>query len=326
MTAQAVNLQQVREAAARIAPFAWRTPLLRNSALDARTGGQVYIKAETLQRTGSFKFRGAFNRLAQLDDRQRDAGVVAFSSGNHAQGIAAAAHLLDVPATIVMPDDAPAIKRRRTLELGAEVVGYDRHSQSREALAAELAAQRGAVLVPSFDDPDVIAGQGTCGLEIIEQLEAAGADLDSLLVPCGGGGLSAGIGTAFAALKSRTELYCVEPEAFDDHRRSLLSGQRESNAPDAQSFCDALLAPSPGALTFPLNQRYLRRGLTVSDQEVRDAMRFAFDELKLVVEPGGAVALAAVLSEKLPLAGKHTGLVLTGGNVDPELFARVLQA
>lgn len=317
-----IRLADIEAAAARIDGYAVKTPLLQSAALDEAVGAQCFLKPENLQRTGSFKFRGAYNRLAQLSAQERAAGVVAWSSGNHAQGVAAAAQMLDMPATIIMPRDAPAVKLANTKAYGAEVVLYDRYTESREEIGAQLAAQRGCVLVPSYDDVHVIAGQGTAGLELNSQVEG----LDSLLVCCGGGGLSAGISTVFAALSPHTDVYAVEPREFNDHQRSLVSGMRETNAADAQSFCDALLTPTPGEMTFPINQKTLSGGLSVTDDEVRYAMRFAFKTLKLVIEPGGAVALAAVLSGQIDVAGKRVGIVISGGNVDPAQFAAVVQA
>ena len=318
------GFDDVRAAAARIAGHARRTPLLFGTPLDAITGGRILLKLETLQHTGSFKFRGAYNRLAQLDAAQRAAGVVAFSSGNHAQGVAAAARLLGVPATIVMPADAPRVKMQNTLALGAEVVTYDRLRESREEIAARLATERGAVLVPSFDDPDIIAGQGTVGLEIADQAADLGIRIDDVVVCTSGGGLVAGIALAFQSLSPGTRIWSAEPEGHDDHRRSLASGRRETNAPGTRSICDALLAPSPGELTFEINRRLLAGGLAASDTEVRSAIAFAARTLKLVVEPGGAVALASVLAGRLDASGRSIAVVLSGGNIDDELLRDVL--
>ncbi len=317
-------MDDIRRAGARIRDCAWRTPLLSNALLDARCGATVLLKAECLQRTGSFKFRGAYNRLAALSPAEREAGVVAWSSGNHAQGIAAAAALLGVRAAIVMPDDAPALKLANTRSYGAEVLLYDRQRESREDIARNLAKARGAVLVPSYDDPYIIAGQGTVGLELAEQATALEERLDVVLVCCGGGGLTAGMAIALESLSPATRIYTVEPAGFDDHQRSLQSGRREGNDPAARSICDALLAPMPGALTFPINRQLVTGGLAVSDDEVRDAMRFAFEVLKLVLEPGGAVALAAMLSGRIELAGQTAAVVLSGGNVSAAHFARIL--
>jgi threonine dehydratase len=314
----------VRAAAARLAGHARRTPLLGATPLDELTGGRILLKVETLQHVGSFKFRGAYNRLAQLDAAQRRFGVVAFSSGNHAQGVACAARLLGVPATIVMPADAPRVKMRNTLALGAEVVTYDRLRESREQIAARLANERGAVLVPSFDDPDIIAGQGTVGLEIAEQAAELGLALDDVIVCTSGGGLVAGTALAIRALSPATRVWTAEPEGHDDHRRSLASGRRESNAPGTRSICDALLAPEPGVLTFEINRRLLAGGVAVGDAEVKAAIAYAARTLKLVVEPGGAVALASVLAGRIESVGRTIAVVLSGGNIDDELLREVL--
>lgn len=316
--------EDVRAAAARLAGHAQRTPLLAGTALDARVGGRVLLKCETLQHTGSFKFRGAWNRLSQLTPDQRAAGVVAFSSGNHAQGVAAAARLLGLRATIVMPADAPAIKLRNTEALGAEIVRYDRQRESREQIAASLARERGAVLVPSFDDADIIAGQGTVGLEIVEQAAALGLEVDDVVVCCSGGGLMAGIALAVRALSPRTRLWCAEPAGFDDHARSLAAGRRVRNEEGGRTICDALMAPEPGELTFAINRQLLSGGFAVTDDEVREAIGYAARTLKLVVEPGGAVALASVLAGRLDARGRTVAVVLSGGNVEDSLLAGIL--
>ncbi|MDF2764587.1 MAG: Pyridoxal-5-phosphate-dependent protein beta subunit, partial [Rhodospirillales bacterium] len=255
------TIEEVRAAASRLAPVAVKTPLLRSQALDRIADATVLIKPELLQRTGSFKFRGAYNKISRIPPERRSQGVVAFSSGNHAQGVAAAAQLLGAPATIVMPSDAPAIKVENTRGYGAEVVLYDRDREDREAIAREIVARSGAVLVPPYDDPDIIAGQGTVGLELVEQAEALGCRLDLVLAPCSGGGLMAGIATAVKALSPATRLMSVEPEGFDDMARSLASGQRERNAPGRRSLCDALMSPTPGILTFRINRELTAGGL-----------------------------------------------------------------
>jgi threonine dehydratase len=318
------SFADVRAAAARLAGHAQRTPLLTGTPLDAKVGGRVLLKLETLQHTGSFKFRGAWNRLTQLNAAQRKAGVVAFSSGNHAQGVAAAARQLGIPATIVMPGDAPAVKLRNTQTLGATVVLYDRQRESREEIAAKIAVERGAVLVPSFDDPDIIAGQGTVGLEILEQAAAMGIGVDDVVACCSGGGLVAGIALAVTALSPTTRIWCAEPAGFDDYRRSLAAGQRLRNEPGAHSICDALLAPMPGELTFAINAELLSGGLAVTDDEVRAAIGYAARTLKLIVEPGGAVALASVMSGRLETHGRTVAVVLSGGNIEDALLAEIL--
>jgi len=315
-------LADVLRAAERVAGVAIRTPLLRSDRLDELTGGRILLKPEVLQRTGSFKIRGAYNRLRQLvESGQADGGVVAFSSGNHAQGVAEAARLLGMRAAIVMPSDAPALKIENTRRLGGEIILYDRWTEDREAICARVAAERGATVVPSFDDAGVIAGQGTVGLEMEADARALGLTLDSVYVPASGGGLAAGIGLA---LDPATELYTVEPAALDDHARSLAAGERTANDPSARSICDALLAPMPGKLTFALNRNRLAGGLAATDDEVLRAMAFGFEVLKLVIEPGGAVALAALLAGRIDARGRTVGIVLSGGNVSPDVFARAL--
>lgn len=320
-----VTLADIQAAAARIQGHAVETPLIESPALNDRLGRRVLIKPETLQRVGAFKFRGAYNRLVQLDAAQRQAGVVAFSSGNHAQGVALAAKLLGVPALIVMPADAPAVKVEATRGYGAEVRLYDRLTEDRVAIAAEIAAQRGSVVVPAFDDPDIIAGQGTVGLELVTQAKALAVRFDVVVAPVGGGGLMAGISTAVKALSPDTALVGVEPAGFDDTLRSLRAGSRQTLKPATRSLCDALESPAPGELTFPILQQTVADIAVVSDAEVADAMRYAFSTLKLVVEPGGAVGLAALLAGKVKAWGNGAaGLVLSGGNVDPALFAEIL--
>lgn len=320
-----VTLADIQAAAARIHGHAVETPLIESPALNDRLGRRVLIKPETLQRVGAFKFRGAYNRLAKLDAAQRKSGVVAFSSGNHAQGVALAARLLSVPALIVMPADAPSVKVEATSGYGAEVRLYDRLTEDRVAIAAEIATQRGALVVPAFDDLDIIAGQGTVGLELVNQAKALGVGFDVVVTPVGGGGLMAGVSTAVRALSPSTALVGVEPEGFDDTLRSLQAGARQTLRPTTRSLCDALESPAPGELTFPILQQNVADIAVVSDAEVAAAMRYAFSSLKLVVEPGGAVGLAALLSGKVKAWGDGTtGLVLSGGNVDPALFAEVL--
>ena len=318
------TIADVRAAAARLAPHAVRTPLLINADLNAAVGGTVMVKAEPLQRTGSFKFRGAFNRLSQLKDKERAAGVVAWSSGNHAQGVAAAAQILAVPATIVMPSDAPEIKVAGTRKFGAEIVFYDRATEDREAIARAIARERQAVIVPSYDDPDIIAGQGTIGLELMEQAAAMGLAVDDVIVPASGGGLIGGIGLAVKAARPEARMFVAEPVGYDDHVRSLAAGTRVSNASTANAFCDALLARTPGALTWQLNSNALSGGYAVSDAAVRAAMRFAFASLKLVIEPGGAVALAALLSGAHAARDRVVAVIASGGNVDATVFADAL--
>jgi threonine dehydratase len=314
----------VDEAARRLAGVALHTPLLSSAALDAMTGGRVFLKAETLQRTGSFKFRGAYNRLAAIPHGERAGGVVAYSSGNHAQGVAAAARLLGMACVIVMPRDAPRAKRERTAALGAELVLYDRERDDREAIARELADRRGAVLVPPYDDALIIAGQGTAGREIVDDLRALGLTPDVVVVTASGGGLTAGIALAVRARVPSAAVYTAEPQGFDDHARSFRSGRRERNDAITGTICDALMARMPGEITFAINRSLVGAGVTASDAEVAAAVAFAFSELKLVVEPGGAVALAALMTGKIDVRGKVAVAVLSGGNIDPELFFRLV--
>ncbi len=314
----------IRAAASRLDGKATATPLLSSPLVDARLGGRLLIKAECLQRTGSFKFRGAYNALAQLAPARRAAGVVAYSSGNHAQGVAAAAQLLDMPAVIVMPADAPAIKIANTRAYGAEIVFYERYRENREAIGATLAQQRGAELLPPYDDARIIAGQGTIGLEVAVAAKACGRVPDAVIASCSGGGLVAGIATALAEASPGTAVYAAEPEGLDDMRRSLAAGRRVANDPAARSICDALLAPMPGEFTFALARRYLAGGFAVADREVGRAMKVAFEEYKLVLEPSGAAALAACIAGRLDVAGKTVVVIALGGNVDSASFAAAI--
>jgi threonine dehydratase len=325
MTGLLPTVTDIRTAAECVAGLAVRTPLLVSPHLDVITGARVLVKCETLQRTGSFKFRGAHNALASLDPEVRAKGVVAVSSGNHAQGVAEAARLFGVPAIIVMPADAPAAKRRRTERSGAIVIEHDRATEDRESVAARILAERGGTLVHPYDDAAVIAGQGTVGLEIASQSEAMDLVPDMAVVPCSGGGLGAGIGVAMRAAFPGCEVVLVEPEQFDDYGRSLREGRILANAAQAGSVCDALMALSPGTIGFRLNSAARTRAVAVSDREALAAIAFAFAELKLVVEPGGAVGLAALLSGRLDCRGKTIALVLSGGNVDAALFHRALE-
>lgn len=318
-----ISISDVEAAAERLTGIAIRTPLIQNDELDHIAGGNVLVKTENLQVVGSFKIRGAYNLMSQLSAAAARSGVVAFSSGNHAQGVAKAGRLLGIPTAIVMPEDAPRAKMDNTRRLGGEVITYDRYAGDREAIARDIATERGAELVPSYDHDHIIAGQGTVGLEIAEQALDLGLPPDQVLINCGGGGLSAGSAVALKARLPKVAVHTVEPVAFDDTARSLVAGERLRVAPDARSICDALLAESPGRLPFEIQQRLFAVGLGVTDEEVRDAMRFAFQNFKLVVEPGGAVSLAAVLSGKIATAGKTTAIVISGGNVDLELFASV---
>jgi len=316
----------IEDASARIAGQAVVTPLIENAALNAQVGARVLLKCETLQVSGSFKFRGAYNRISRFSEDEKARGVVAYSSGNHAQGVAAAAARVGTRALIVMPSDCPAVKVEGVKRLGGEVRLYDRWRESREAIGQEIARERGAVLVPPFDDPFVMAGQGTAGLEMARQAEALGVAFDLVCAPASGGGLVGGLALAMAALSPGTEAWAAEPADYDDHARSLAAGERVGHAPDPPpSFCDALMAPKPGEVTWPVNSRLLKGAVSATDAEVAEAMRLAFRTLKLVVEPGGACALACLLNGRLPAEGRTVGLVLSGGNVDPALFARVIE-
>ncbi len=320
-----VGYGDITAAAKILRGVAVRTPLLENRALNERTGGRLFFKPEPMQVTGSFKFRGAYNHISQLDDATRQKGVIAYSSGNHAQGVAAAAHYCGAPALILMPEDAPTVKMQGTAAWGPEIVTFDRWGEEpRETIAARLAEERGLAMVRPYDDRLIMAGQGTTGLEIIEQLAERNLEPTRVLVPCGGGGLTAGVATAVKHHCPGSAVHTVEPLGFDDTARSIASQSRQGNETGGGSFCDALLAPEPGELTFQVNRRLCSGGLTVSDDEVAVAMAAAFTHLKLVVEPGGAVALAAALAGKLDLSGGITVIVLSGGNVDPSMFAEIL--
>ena len=324
MTLPMPTFADIEDARKRLEGFAVQTPVIESHHLNQLVRGRILIKAESLQRTGSFKFRGAWNRISRLARETAKGGVVAYSSGNHAQGVAAAAQISGLPALIVMPADTPEIKKANTQSYGAEVVSYDRASESREAIAARIAIERSAVIVPPFEDPHIIAGQGTVGLELAEQAAAADAKLDAILVGCSGGGLAAGIALAIEANSPSTAIFVVEPEGFDDYGRSLRSGERQRNAKASGSICDALLSPEPGRLTFAINQPRLAGGLAVSEADVKGAMRYAFERLKLVIEPGGAVGLAAVLAGKIDTQGRVLGIIASGGNVDAALFAGII--
>ena len=320
------SFEGVRDAARQIAGHAVRTPLIESLALNERLGGRVLMKAEHLQVAGAFKFRGAWNRISRLNADELTRGVVAYSSGNHAQAVAAAARRMGTHAIIVMPADSPKVKVEGVIAFGGEVRMYDRYTESREAIGEEIAATKGSVLVRPFDDPFIIEGQGTTGLEIIEQARDLGLErIDQLLCGASGGGLIAGINLSMAALSPDTPVIGVEPEAYNDTLLSLAAGERLTHAPVAHpSICDALMTDRPGELTFPINRR-LDHVVTVSDAEVVEAVAYTFRTLKQVVEPGGAVSLAALLSGKVEAAGKTTVLVLSGGNVDPGLFSDIIE-
>jgi threonine dehydratase len=316
--------EDILKAAERLEGIAIRTPLLESPLLNDRVGRRIFVKPECLQRTGSFKFRGASNKIRSLAEDARKGGVVAYSSGNHAQGVAAAARYAGIPALIVMPSDAPAIKRANTEAWGAEIRPYDRFNEDRMAIAEAIAEERGATLVRPYDDPFVIAGQGTIGLEIADQLAELDVAADAVVCPCGGGGLSSGTALAIKTRLPGVPFYAAEPAGFDDTARSLAAGSPQKADPSARSICDALLADTPGTITFALNRRLLDGGLVVIDTEVRSAMKAAFLDLKIVAEPGGTVALAAVLTGKLPAGDGPVVVIISGGNVDPALFQEAL--
>ncbi len=314
----------VQAAARRLEGVTIRTPLLENERVNRQLGGRLFLKAECLQRTGSFKLRGAYNFLASMSEADRARGVVGWSSGNHAQGLAEAARLLGTKATIVMPADAPALKVANTRASGAEVVLYDRVRDSREEIGQGIATKTGATIVPPYDHPWILTGQGTAGLELAEQARALGVTLDAVAAPCSGGGLATGVALGVKGVSPTTTVHAGEPAGFDDLARSLAAGTKQRNDKLSGSICDALLAPTPGDVTFPLAQQVLGPGLVVTDEEVLDAMELAFREFKLVLEPGGAVALAAALTGKLPVKDRTVAVVCSGGNVDHATFKRAL--
>lgn len=320
-----VTIGSIRSAAERLEGVVIETPLLSNKYLNDRLGGRVFIKPECLQHIGAFKFRGAYNRLCQLSGEEKLFGCVAFSSGNHAQGIALAASLLNIESTVVMPKDAPRLKLAGAKRLGAKVIQYDRSTESREEIAAQIAIEKRAILVPAFDDWDVMSGQGTVGLELVQQLEAIKLIPDIVLIPCGGGGLMAGSSVAIKALSPSTKIYGVEQENFNDHFLSSRAGKRTKIAGDIPTMCDALMATIPGEMTWSINSKTVDDFLVVSEDEVARAVAFAFRYLKLVVEPGGAVALAALLSKKLDVIGQTVGIVLSGGNIDKDTFRKCVE-
>ena len=320
-----IDIQNIREAAKRLRGVTVKTPIHQNRYLNEQVGARVYIKPECLQHIGAFKFRGAYNRLSQMDETQRARGVVAFSSGNHAQGIALAAKLLGIKATIVMPTDAPLLKLEGTEQLGATIFFYDRTTESREDIAANIAVSTGATLVPAFEDLDIIAGQGTCGLEIMEQLAALDAVPDQVLIPCGGGGLLAGSSIAVKAISPETAVYGIEQENYDDHLLSKRTGKRVRIDGSVPTMCDALMATTPGEITWSINSETVDDFLVVSEDNVAHAISYAFRYLKLIVEPGGVVALAALLANKLVVKDRTVVIVLSGGNIDRNTFLQCLE-
>jgi threonine dehydratase len=324
MSERTATAEGVKRAAARLKGKAIATPLLESDMLNEKAGGRILLKAEILQHCGSFKFRGAYNRISQLSPEQKKRGVLAWSSGNHAQGVALAARHFGAPATIVMPKDAPALKAEKVRYYGAEIISYDRYTEDREAIARPLAEERGLAIVPSFDDVDVIEGQGTAALEAVEQAAAAGAKLDAFIVPCGGGGLASGCAAILEEISPQTEMWIAEPEGFDEGWASIKAGRILKSDVTRRTICDAIATPSLGTITFPILQRLARGGVSLTEDDIGAAMTYAFKYLKLVVEPGGAAALAAVLSRKLDARGRTVAVTLSGGNVDPTLFSTVL--
>jgi threonine dehydratase len=319
------GIADIRRAATRLAGVVIETPLIESPVLNERFGARVLFKPETLQRTGSFKLRGAYNKIASLSPEERARGVVAFSSGNHAQGVAASAAMFGIRAVIAMPVDAPRTKIDNIRRMGAEIVPFDRFRDDRAAIVRPW-IERGMALVPPFDDPEIIAGQGTIGLELVEQARGLGVTLDAVFVPCGGGGLTGGVSVAVKDAWPGAAIWAVEPENFDDTRRSLAQGSRVSNEPGHSSICDAILTSEPGAITFAINRENLAGGIAVSERAVAAAMRDAMTHLKLVVEPGGVVGLAALSSGEIDLAGRTVAVVLSGGNVDLATYARLIAA
>ena len=315
-----LTIALIKEAAARIRGRVHRTPVVTSRSFNEATGKEVFFKCENLQRAGAFKIRGATNKILSLTDEEKQRGVAAFSSGNHAQAVALAAREAGIGAVIAMPDDAPKAKVAATEGYGAEIVFYDRLKQDRERVAIEIAERDGRVMVPPYDDYLILAGQGTCGLEFLEEVP----DLDCLLAPCSGGGLFAGVSTAAKAMNPRLRCFPVEPDTADDTRQSFLQGERVS-IPPPPTIADGLRVQSPGSLTFPILQKTAEDVLTVTDEEIIEAIKFLLFRMKLLVEPSGAAAAAAVLANKLPNDAKRVGVILSGGNIDAELLAQLLR-
>jgi threonine dehydratase len=318
------TVEDVRRAASCLEGKAYKTPLLESPLLNEKLGCRLLVKPETLQRTGSFKFRGAYNKIFHIPVNKRKNGIVAFSSGNHAQGVAAAAKIFGIETQIIMPKDAPAIKVANTRSYGAQVLFYDRFKEDRSIIGEKLVKENGATLVHPYDDSMIVAGQGTVGLEVARQAQAMDANLNAFLAPCGGGGLISGCALALETESPETEIYSAEPVGFEDTALSVAAGERLVGKRDKKSICDALLSPKPGKITYEINARLLKSGLTINDETVIKAMKVAFNYFKLVVEPGGAAALAAVLSEKYKANGKTVAVVLSGGNVDAKVYRKAL--
>ncbi len=322
---QIISAKGIREAAARISGHAIVTPLIENDLLNRRCGGRILMKAEILQHCGSFKFRGAFNRLTKLAADKNTKGVLGWSSGNHAQGVARAAHHYNIPAIIIMPEDAPALKMEKVRAYGAEIITYDRYNDDREAISLPIAQEKEYSLVPSYDHKDIIEGQGTIALEVFEQAKAKGLTLDEFVTCCGGGGLTAGCATMLAEISPGTAITITEPEGFGESWLSIKTGQRHYADITQHTLCDAIATPTPGKLTLPIMQKLVSNGVTVNEREVCEAVIFAYKYLKLVLEPGGAVALAAILSGKIDLKDRTIGLTLSGGNIDTDIFVDIVK-
>ncbi|MEQ8326923.1 MAG: threonine/serine dehydratase [Parvibaculum sp.] len=320
----AITIDAIYEAAEALSGVVIRTPLLENLDVNARLGGRLLIKAEHEQRTGAFKIRGAYNRLRFMSAAQKKQGAITYSSGNHAQGLALAAQLAGTTALIVMPADTPPAKIESTKALGAEVVTYDRDTTDSNELVARLREETGRIVVPPSGDVRVLAGAGTAALELFQQAQEAGAYLDAVLVPCGGGGLTAATAFLMHELSPKTRVFAVEPELFDDTRRSLEAGKRVSNPIGLRTICDSIMTPTPNAQTFEINRKLLAGGLTASDDDARKAMRFAFETFKTVIEPGAAVGIAAVLNGQIDIRGKTIAAFTTGGNVDPKRYCDLI--
>ncbi|MGB0906728.1 MAG: threonine ammonia-lyase [Maricaulaceae bacterium] len=321
------NYDDVVQAAKRLSGHAYATPLIRSDFIDDITGKKIWFKPECMQKVGAFKYRGAYNRLSAMSTEERSKGVVAFSSGNHAQGVSRSAKELGMNAIIVMPEDAPAVKVAGVKNDGAEIVLYDRLTQSREKIAADIAARYGRIIVPSYDDPYIIAGQGTVGLEAAQNAAALGFEFDGIIMPMGGGGLCAGISLAMQELSPNTQIFGAEPIGYNDHQLSLRNGERTAFKNPPQSICDAVMTPIPGELTWPINSQSLSDVFTADDDDCIQAMALAKREMNLTVEPGGAVAFAAVLKGAFDEYKKIQTIcvVLSGGNVDPDIMSRVEQ-
>lgn len=317
-----MTLDDVRKAARALKGVVVRTPLLENPDVNDMLGGRLLLKAENMQRTGAFKIRGAYHRMLGLSAAERRRGAVTYSSGNHALGLARAARIMGSSAVIVMPSDAPAAKQAAVRAMGADIINYDRDTQNSADVVAQVIAETGRIEVPPSAHPQILAGAGTAALEVLED---AGGLLDALLVPCGGGGLTAATALVMAEAAPGSQVYAAEPDLFDDTRRSLAAGARLPNPKGRRTICDAIMTPIPGEMTFSINRELLAGGVTATDSDVRDAMRFAFEHFKIVAEPGAVVGLAAILNGQVSIAGRTVATFITGGNIDPARFAALLE-